>query len=334
MATVAVHACILLLASVPGATPADGRPSIDKLLGQYETTVSQLSRFELEGVDVTENTLPSGAIGKGVYGLTVRRDGPRWKIRYSLDATREKNGEVDPSNVTSEYVVGEEIVNVTKDKRWPEGRVAVSAHLDGEFVRGRTGGERATQQMHAVAFVFGLLWFDDGLPVWQVLKECESLTLSTDIEEINGISTWVVRGSGKRGDYAVWLDPENGCLPRRLEIERRASQLPKQEADYGTILKQIQVISDIEITRYAGVPVISGYTSSGTVVRENNPKLERKVTYHTTSLDLDPRFAPDAFALTIPIPDGTRVTVKEARPIRYEWRGGRVQKRVEANCAE
>lgn len=63
----------------------------------------------------------------------------------------------------------------------------------------------------------------DRQDVFQILLSADNLSVKRDSEMIDGHACFVVSGDSPHGKYTVWLDPESGYLPRKIQGIKAAS---------------------------------------------------------------------------------------------------------------
>ena len=51
-------------------------------------------------------------------------------------------------------------------------------------------------------------------------NESNAFSVSDKMVSINGNSCYLIHGKCTWGEYSVWIDPNNGYLPRKLEMKK------------------------------------------------------------------------------------------------------------------
>ena len=137
------------------------------------------------------------------------------------------------------------------------------------------------------------------------------------------------------GRYAVWLDPEHGFLPRRIEVtkhhvDKLANGTPLNQARRSksgsirpvTELTEVrQVIDDIAFAEFNGSPVIAALRDTSTSIYSDAQQL---IVKHQFSIQEFRSSAPSDFSPKVHIPDGASVRVARDPNIKYVWRDGEI----------
>lgn len=221
-------------------------------------------------------------------------------------------------------------------------------------------GERTWLGLGSAGIIFGRTNGDAGFPLWTVVRESGSVELPPETELVNGVETLAIKCRGKFGDHQLWLDPSSGGLPRRIEVHKRTGNLLNDEQlgstpasvpptkDNGKglpTLNGLRVrteswvrIDNIQIENQKGTFVITGFDEQGFTrfagkeadgAGKPGPKIE-----HRFRVVVDPpEFPKDTFDFAVAIPNGTRVSVGDDRPLEYqgpaetthEWVDGKIR---------
>jgi hypothetical protein len=138
----------------------------------------------------------------------------------------------------------------------------------------------------------------------------------------------------EEGVFTLWLDPENGCLPVRVEAERNPeheyadlrSQLPKN----APIPKKYrQVMSGVKFERVGGSVFPVSCKLSETTEYEDGRVISGELTVKRLSINLTPDFD-EAGAFKAMAPTGTIAYIHEHPGIRYKYTSnGELQPYVE-----
>jgi hypothetical protein len=154
-------------------------------------------------------------------------------------------------------------------------------------------------------------------------------------ELLEGRVLWVVEGNGPWGFHALWIDLEKGGLPRRI-VQRKQGRdkildltLATLPANRGGPLEahsqQIDITGSVVVD---GRHVVSQLMAVIETHKHQEEPLVEKSVFTFTQWDLNPDFSQDPFVPSVPIPDGFPVTVEGQSHIDYEWRNGRIVKKV------
>lgn len=329
--------------------PAAEKPTAEQLLAEYQKSVEKPSRFRLETVEHQWKTGSSDERIKdnpakdnkdGYVGATERKichDDSCW--RFSTVATNvfTRRGVRTEHKSGIEYLVGdylnrrqalhaqwytskEDLTEIAKLDVWLDDDVKESRRFLGTS-----------------AIVFGQTSTDEP-PLWDVMRDAKELELSSEMELVGGKPTYVVKSRGRFGQHTLWLDPQAGSLPRRIEIHKAhgdlfgnqtlgteiAARFPKR------ILDEVhQSWYGIQIEEKNGISVITAFNSVSRRSRRIDDKEEKeqqRIEYRTTAVDFDPATWPaDAFLPGVAIPNGTKVATRDLKA-SIVWIDGRVEK--------
>jgi len=169
-------------------------------------------------------------------------------------------------------------------------------------------------------------------PLPEVLRKSR---LTAKVEVLEGRRLHVVGGSSPWGYHAVWLDLERGGLPRRI-VQRKHAQDKMMDWTLATIPKELGgpeklFLQQLDVTNSAlvdGKPVVTGFTLVQQSESQQGGILKEEYDVTMESWDLNPDFGRDPFVPSIVIPNGHPVTVRGQTHIDYEWRDGKIVKKV------
>jgi|GEM_PF-5758615 len=327
----------VMIAAATGVS-ADEPPMAADLLKEYFKSVDKMTcvRFSVE-----ESVLP----GKGDRRLIDRtesrimRDGRRWKLdvrENAPDATAKMVTQVWRQTLIERDVLQAETVNPDKGA----GRPRMSAY---RFDR----PQQHWRFLGLSAIVFGHLPGDAGMPIWDIVRDASSREVLPQAVEIDGAETYVVKCRGRYGEHQLWLDPQRGGLPLRVEIQKRTGDLHDDEqlgsAATGQDISAASAVSiqirNIRLSQREGVHYIVHfeYEFTATYPDETSlPALNRKQEYRNSLMDMFSKPMTDAiYRFDMQIPNGTRVDIFKnsspgIRPVAdgdFEvWTDGKLQR--------
>lgn len=232
-----------------------GQPSAAELIGEYEKSLSALARsaYKIETVMVVKTPQPTKNPKYMVRKASVYRDGDRWDVvaedRYTFE-----NGAQPP--ITSHYggILDERSIHYESDSNEPPDMV----NVDSDFKEGKA---KARACLFGGMITEGYL-FAERLP--DIFRSSPSLRVRNDREDVDGHPVYVLESRSEYGDISIWLDPNSGFHPRRIELNKTgddllegqplASSRPNNEAfpdeqldEYSIVVESVQ-IEDIEGT--------------------------------------------------------------------------------------
>jgi hypothetical protein len=172
----------------------------------------------------------------------------------------------------------------------------------------------------------------------QLLRESK---LTVRVASAEGTSYWLLESIGPWGVHAVYFDRSQSPLPRRI-VERKqqndfcmwgrkrytVSQVPIRIGPLAETNREIVVTSaklvgnDNIITQY--VEQYQYKRTDGTVLS----KEKRTVSF--SDIHPNAEFGDDVFTLVGKVPEGKLINVEDQPGIEYEWRDGRIRKRINA----
>ncbi len=175
-----------------------------------------------------------------------------------------------------------------------------------------------------------------------------SLSLRKEMENIDGNKTYVLEATNKYGKQIIWIDPEHGYNPRRMQLIIEADNTfingtplgaSPEEAKPGertntprASIKSMEIILDkIEIEKIndqflpisANINITTQY-STGEIIKT-------KSTHKRTNINLDPDFD-TAGAFELDVPDGTQVYYigdLDFGGVEYEWFEGKPRTKID-----
>jgi len=323
-------------------------PTAEELLTAYQKSVDHFTRARFQCV----SKHPEQLVGDDkslahTNERSVVRDGTHWKVGKDSRFTIVENGTKREGGDYREMVVGGQLLEVIKNL---DGTVAVTAWLDPTRVK-----QLPWRALGGAESVFGRFEGDADKPLWEVMRETSTLELLPETQEINGAKTYALESRGKFGEHTVWIDPDRGGLPRRIEIRKNLGDLyseiqlgarvgavdeaprkpgsipraapPRQPPDIRAFSLRVD---DIQIEKRDGAFVMTAWKTEEKVTFGDGRPGDRREEHAVGAVDFKPETWPkDALRLTIEIPDKTRVSVRDGLDgTNYEWIGGEVRVRA------
>jgi len=161
----------------------------------------------------------------------------------------------------------------------------------------------------------------------ELLQESKTLRVRPGIEHVNGFACYVVEGDTPDGHYTVWLDPQNGCLLRRI-IREGVMDLSDLPPEAPRPVKSRTEVRDVKIEVVGGIPVVTEATRHG--VYELDDGTVGDDTFHEKMSNVvwNPDFESMGAFKMDKIPDGTPVIYKASglptTGVKFRWVDGRV----------
>jgi len=183
------------------------------------------------------------------------------------------------------------------------------------------------------ALCYGYLEYE---PILELLK---SMDLSAGVSELDGSEAHVLRGKARDGtlNIQVWFDPNLEYVIPRIEYQRRRSD-PGVPDRYGKLIHKQTNFSKVD-------GVLIPMKAERTLIRPPMPSLFREgdnrvtredasgnvimkpgrttvVSLELESFEYEPVFVAANFEPTVPIDEGARVQMTDARQLQHEWKDG------------
>jgi hypothetical protein len=325
------------LAEPVSASAQELSPS--ELVERYERTLTAFSRASFTARTATyfnNDTSPANGPSNELVE-SIWRDGKRWKVVLRSTHRRVEKGKTITTRSANEEVYpgkGRYSLIIDPETGKAEGMLANLAELSAD-------------EQNRVAFAsFGVgvsgVLMHTRYPLPEVLRKANKLTATRTTLEKK--PCWLLEAQGEWGNHSLWLDPDRDFLPRRMVLvkENKARvyvspgkifTIATMPANFnGPWKRSVQQFDAARFELVGGRHLVTAW------------KLTREVTsINTTSrfwtdvvlsdINLNPNFTKDTFRLTTPVPDGMRVTVDEQRGIDFEWRDGKVVKKVNQAAA-
>jgi hypothetical protein len=295
--------CILLIFSLCAKA---GQPSTDELISEYEKSLSALARaaYEIETVMVVETPQPTQNPACTVRKTSVCRDGNRWDVVVE-DRSTSTSGELIISRCGK--ILDERSIHYESDSNEPPETVYVSSDLseiDKVKVRACLGGGMITE---------GYL-FAERLP--DVFRNSSSLNVRNEKQDIDGYPTYVLESQSEYGDVTLWLDPNSGFHPRRIELHKSgddildgqplASSHPNNKIFPPEPLQEYSiVVESVKIDQIGGTFVITGADVTESWIFSNGQVVRITYDLKLSKIDMNPDFNTLKAFVEIKVPDGT-----------------------------
>ncbi len=148
----------------------------------------------------------------------------------------------------------------------------------------------------------------------------------------------ILEATSEWGRLEIWLDPSRGFAPFRIEQRKtsgdwyeRGRALASIPVRKGTIYPEspeTAMLLDMQATEYAHLKdrdLVTGLTLHLETQFANGQSVVRQWTIRFSDFDFAPH---EAFAINTSVPNGTRVQVNDHPNIEYEWRDGKIVKKV------
>jgi hypothetical protein len=208
--------------------------------------------------------------------------------------------------------------------KWPVGGKPMFAQID--------SNNEDEEDMHrtflSVPEYGGAIWSrvigceDNTIP--EMLEMAQNLELLSEMEEVEGIRCYVLRGSTKYGKVTAWVAPERSYNAVRWTVEKTPSDTYNDYriGDKATGSKQWR--RNLKVTQFSlsgEVFVPSAGIHLAARRYEDGKETTNTCEWQASEISLNPDFAALG-AFKFKIPDGTPVKVIEHMGINYVWKDG------------
>jgi len=308
-------------------------PNANEIIEMYEKSLSVLdkSAYDIETKMVIEGLQNPESPEVIIRKSFVCRDADRWSTviedQYVFE-NAQKPSEIhhitvilDKHSIIYSSEGDKPVSTVIVDSNLELGRVKTRAALGGGII--------------AEGYILG----DDGVRLPDILRSSLTLEVGNDRPEIDGHVTYVLESQGKNGKIKLWLDPNSGFHPRRIEVKKSGKDLlnglpVSSTRSWANIVpnKQLErysvVIDSFKIEDINDVFVMTGANTIETKTYTDGYKVRVSYDFIRSKINLNPDF--DALrAFEIKVPDGTRVYVTEYPGIRYVCQNGQIVPNVD-----
>lgn len=183
------------------------------------------------------------------------------------------------------------------------------------------------------ALCYGILEFE---PILDLLR---SMDLRARVDELDGSEVYVLSGSSKDGglNVEIALDPKvadvvrsiryqkripnSGSVAQYVSVTHRQSNFKEQDGVLTPMTAERAVIGPPRPRLFDEIgKKVTHNDESGNVIME--PQVAKMVFQELQSIDYDPVFVEADFEPTVPINNGVRVHMQDARQLQYEWKDG------------
>lgn len=187
--------------------------------------------------------------------------------------------------------------------------------------------ERLSRNMGICKYLEGRAW--GGLSIAEVMQHGPSLKLRDEMESINGHQTYVLEAQTEQDTYVLWLDPEYGFNPRKVEMRRVLEGEPESSESERHLL-----IDGVNIEKVDGKYIIM--SADIRYNREDPDGGEKQRSYEYSIKRANVNYNPDFDSVIEDfwkgVPDGTPVFYQDERRfqgVKYEWVNGQVRPKVD-----
>lgn len=313
------------VATAADPPPAEGVTAAG-LLTTFERTVAQLSCVHLEATQTAVVVQSAGAGAERVRtetgsqaDFTLYRDRYRWRLSSRNRSELGINAKKRETVFRSDFLLGEQLVIAQKWEQAADGpKIPLHDMVQGQLNASGVESSLRTHLAGGDILLFGHAAPLRGQPLWRVVRGAETLQLLPEMEEVDGIRTHVLRSVSREGTRTMWLDPSQGCLPRRIEIHH-----PQNDVDF------LYRYDKIRIERKQDLPIIMAFDVVTKTTGGDGTETETRREFQVKAIDFDPAAWPaTAFQGSIEIPNGTPVLMRQdggGAAADYEWRNGRIR---------
>lgn len=168
--------------------------------------------------------------------------------------------------------------------------------------------------------------------VLDLLRSSLKLTLISDIEDVNGVSCYVVEGTSDYGVVRVWIDPERDSAAVKFLIRKEAghlfedtplSKVPTRPGLAPTVLWEAELV-DAVLARIANAHVIVSGELRLTLTTADGQVSIIRYLLRRSDIDLSPDGAGLADFDNL-IVDGVEIVDADLPALRFEWRDGTLE---------
>jgi hypothetical protein len=313
-----------------------GEPTPQQLLIGYE---NHLKLYERAALRVHAHISLAGLLAPpGIFEeqseYRIWRDKDRWKYTIDRSLRSPGDGTLKSFHTLTEILYPERgSVQVESDPETEKVKFVV-AWLDdlAETERIRIGAFEASV---AINGYFG----NGGVLLPAILK---ASALSARQERLSGRDLWVLEGTSTWGRLALWLDPNHGYLPRRIEQHKRGQDwvepgksvfsLPPGDGIYNPAATYDRISQRMDATAIEHVgnsDIVVAFAIMEETRFSNGQSVTSNSSFRFSDINLRPDFSgADPFKIGTPVPNGTPVQVNDRPGIKFEWRDGEIAKSV------
>lgn len=304
-------------------------PNANELIHAYEKSLSALdrctyhaeSKMNIEGVQEVET--PESVMRKSI----CYRDGDRWATivedRYSFRPNSQKTNMI----LRTTMILDKRYIMYPSKNDQPVRAVYVASDL-------KAGRLKSIGALGGGAVAEGHLFGDEEVRLPDILRSSSTLKVVNDRAEIDGFLTYVLESRSNSGKIKLWLDPESGFHPRRIEVHKSGNDLLNGRPvssirSEGNIVsdKQLKeyslVIDSVNIENIEGVFVMTGANTVETKTYVDGHKICATYSFKRSKINLHPDFNV-LKVVEIKVPDGTPVRDQNFPAGRFMVLGGKI----------
>ncbi|MGQ0634711.1 MAG: hypothetical protein ACT4QC_08880 [Planctomycetaceae bacterium] len=327
-------------------------PTAQQALLRFEQSTRRLSPVHIEAEEkIAERKNADGSTATSDSKVTVYRNDWRWKVKRDQHSATIRDGKPQSVDNRNDFVLGDQVLQAFLIDLI-DGKPLVGPKALGNLVvQAWPGGQDEEHQiwhhLQSIRVLLARLPGDGNQPLWRVMSDASSVELLPEPEMIGTAKTFALKSRGKFGEHSVWLDPEHGYLPRKIEIRKCADDLfdslsldvldgsrlmisgvankPRparpsrppppggvklRETKARTLTSWTIRIDDVKLERVSGVPVMTAFEQTTEYAFDDGTIELTRSRLQVRHLDFDARDWPaNAFQLWIDIPDGYQVSV-------------------------
>ncbi|UCG48488.1 MAG: hypothetical protein JSU94_01680 [Phycisphaerales bacterium] len=161
----------------------------------------------------------------------------------------------------------------------------------------------------------------DYVSVAQLLASSANAVLAPKMENIDGFATYVLESRNKRGLYRVWVDPENGFVPRKITVRREKNDLHRDGPLRGGTV-EIE-ISGVQIEKVGGHYVVTKSTVNERVLFRERLIESQTLDVKRENIEWNPDFEKMGAFVIDGIPEGAKVLNFDFPDLPHIWADGR-----------
>ena len=332
-------------AAEPTTEKPQPAPEIDEIrqLNASLDRIKVIAWTARERTDITRTPL-NARCGSEKW-MQVSRDGDKWAVLTKETGDILSDGKPMEYSRFQEYVFdGKRAIQINENrdirneaerlKRFADPKlVPLPTESKSMQVFGSLDGPSTHDGISAFAFLgsgrllFGHMFAFDFLP-----ELISGGKLDPDKNQNGQIA---VTSKGPRGTCTVWLDPQHGFLPARIESRKSGddrfgdSSINKTQRVVNDrrvwpdsqLVGFRQVIDNVSFARFNDMPVLQQFTDTSAYIYEDGQQLEFR---HQCVIDEFHLPQANSFSPTIKIPDHTVVLLYGSRNSGYQWYQGQM----------
>ena len=303
-------------------------PNANELIEMYEKSLSALdkSAYEVETKMVIEGMQNPKSPELLIRKSVVYRDADRW-VTITEDQYVFENAQKPVEIFHFAQILGKRHVFYLSEGNEPVDMVYVDSDLE-------IGKAKARAALGGGIIAEGYVLGDDRIRLPDILRSSLTLEVRNDRPEIDGHLTYVLESQGQSGKIKLWLDPQSGFHPRRIEVHKSGKDLLDGRPVSSTrsrvnivpnkqLEKYSVVIDSVKIEEINGVFVMTGANTTETRTYSDGYEVRTSYDFKRSKIDLNPDFnALKPFE--IKCPDGTPVSDQDFPVGRFMVLGGKI----------